>query len=368
MTLDREFADRINEAHVPFSGSLELTHRCNLQCRHCYQFRPHGGELDTEQWIALIRDLADCGCLFLGFTGGEPLLREDLFDILAAAAERNFVMTLQTNATLLDRSKVSMLSDMPTLRVDVSLYGSNSSTHDGLTGVEGSFATTLRALEMLREKDVPVLAKVVVGDFNLDEVEGIVALTEGLGVKAIFSSLIFPKNDRDPSPTSMRIDDAGLERFLHFEKDYMLSNLGEILGIDSGELTMDDLEGYLQKCALGPDTFNSENRRFCGGASTVFAVNPYGDVYPCVTFPLVVGNIQEEKFIQIWKHSPELRGLRIQEDELPKECRECFLLDKCAICRALSYLEKGEPVAFSQERCRQTRVLMKVLGHEQARK
>jgi len=356
--IDREFVNRINEENIPLSGSLELTHRCNLSCRHCYQYAPSGEEMDLERWVKLMDELAASGCLFLAFTGGEPLLREDAFGILEAAAERDFAITLQTNATLLDRDKVRMLGQMPTLRVDVSLYGIHPSTHDELTGVDGSYTAARRALDLLREEDIPTMLKVVVGSFNLDEVEEIAALADELDTPAMFTSLIFPRNDRDPAPTRFRLDDEGLERFMRFELDYLPRYLSEVM-----DEKIDNLADYVQRCAIGPADPGNEEKRYCGGGRTIFAINPHGDVYPCVAFPLVVGNIVEKEFVEIWRNSPELLELRRKEMEIPSECGDCSYLDRCGICRALSYQEQGEVVALSEEKCRLTRTLMKVLDN-----
>jgi len=367
VSMEREFVDRIFGGNVPYSGSLELTHRCNLSCRHCYQFRAREGEMGTERWISLLEELASLGCLFISFTGGEPLLRPDLQRLLEAAAGMDYVITLQTNGTLIDAQTARMLGAFPTLRVDVSLYGAGTATHDALTGVEGSFAAARRGMELLLEREVPLLLKVTVGAFNLVEVEDIASLADDLGVKAIFSSLIFPRNDRDPAPTSLRLDDAGLERFIRFETEYMLGNLAEILGAEGESLTYEDLSRYLRKCAVDPVRLESENRRYCGAGRTVFAVNPYGDVYPCVALPLVLGSLKKDNFARIWKDSPPILRLREREEELAAECEKCDLLEKCAICRALSFLEEGDTSGLSRERCRQTRALVKVLEHEEAR-
>jgi radical SAM protein with 4Fe4S-binding SPASM domain len=354
--IDRAFVNRINEENIPLSGSLELTHRCNLSCRHCYQYAPSGEEMSLERWKKLMDELAAAGCLFLAFTGGEPMLREDVFHILESAAEKSFAITLQTNATLLDRDKVRLLGQMPTLRVDVSLYGIQPSTHDQLTGVEGSYTAARRALDLLREEGIPTMIKVVVGSFNLDEVEGIAELADQLDAPAMFTSLIFPRNDRDPAPTSLRLDDEGLERFMRFELDYLPRYLSEVM-----DEKIDDLADYVQRCAIGPADPGSEEKRYCGGGRTIFAINPYGDVYPCVAFPLVVGNIVENGFVEIWRNSPQLLELRMKEMEIPDRCGECSYLDRCGICRALSYQEQGEVIALSEEKCRLTRTLMKVL-------
>lgn len=108
--------------------------------------------MDLEQWTGVLDQLMEAGCLFLAFTGGEPLLRRDIFAMLTAAADRHFAVTLQTNATLLDREKVRFLGRMPTLMVDVSPYGSRPRTHDYLTGESGSFTATRRSLDLLKER------------------------------------------------------------------------------------------------------------------------------------------------------------------------------------------------------------------------
>ena len=363
--IDLEFVDKIFRDRIPYSGSLELTHRCNLTCRHCYQYSPGlRKELDTGQWVKVMEDLAAAGCLYLNFTGGEPLLREDLPELVRAAVGMGYVLTLQTNAVLLDAAMASMLGGMPTVRVDVSVYGAMPETHDRLTGMDGSFTIMRRALELLRDNGVPLLLKVTVGDFNLEEVEDIAAMADGMGIKAVFSSIIFPRNDRDPAPIAMRLDDAGLERFIRFHTRYMLDKLGEIMGPEAKRTAYKDLARYMQKCAIDPTQTQSEYRGYCGGGNTAFAINPYGDVYPCIAFPLVVGNVQEYDFLEIWKNSPELMRLRGKEDVLPEDCKECDLLERCAICMALSYLEEGEAMALSRERCRQTQALIKVLTDE----
>ena len=359
--LDREFVDRIFQARVPYSGSLELTHRCNLSCRHCYQFPPRDGELDVGAWKDILRQLAQCGCLFLSFTGGEPLLREDLLALVAHAAELDFVVTLQSNATLMTSEHVRFLADIPNFRADVSLYGDNPTTHDAFTGVGGSFASTMRALEMMLEEGIPVLLKVTVGDFNFHELEGIAALADAMGVKAVFSALIFPRNDRDTAPAALRLDDSRLEDFFRFETAYMLDKLGEMLGTGREALSYEDLAAYASRCVLGPDEAGGGRRRYCGGASTVFAVNPYGDVYPCVAFPLVVGNLREEDFPSLWKNSPVLDKLRGGEGMLPPPCGGCKLLEVCNPCMALHYLEEGEGSHAEGERCRHTRALMRAI-------
>jgi radical SAM protein with 4Fe4S-binding SPASM domain len=357
--MDRKLAEKMSRKCLPLGGSLELTHRCNLSCRHCYQYSPRGGEMESGDWIRIMKEAAGEGCLFLAFTGGEPLLREDLFPLLEAAGEMNYAVTLQTNATLLDGKKVRILADMPHVGVDVSLYGARSSTHDSFTGEEGSHLATLRSLYLLRENEVPVMVKVIVGNFNLGEVREMARLVEEMEVPVLFSALIFPRNDRDEGPLRFRLDDKGLEEFFLFEKEFLPPYLEEITGVEVG-----DLSEYLERCILSPvGTREEEKKRYCGAGRTLFAVNPYGDLYPCVAFPYVVGNLMEEGFADVWYGSPSLLELREKEEQLPPACSECVFLERCGLCRALSYQESGDVLGVSTEKCRMTRTMSRVLCH-----
>jgi AdoMet-dependent heme synthase len=348
--------DKLQELCVPLSGSLELTHRCNLKCRHCYQYPARTGEMSTSEWLGIIDQLEESGCLFLALTGGEPTLRKDIFDIIEAAYARNFALTLQTNGTLLSKEDIRRLGELKTLRVDISVYGSKPDTHDFMTREPGSFTTIRRNLELLKENEVPIILKVVVCDFNLPEVEEISNLAEELETTAIFTALIFPRNDGDRAPTAMRLNEEQLESFMRFEMDYLPRYLSEISGFK-----VRDVAEYIQKCAIGPQDPEGGKKRYCGAGRTVFALNPYGDLYPCVAFPLSVANVREVPLLDAWRDAPILEELRAAEMELPEECEACPLLDKCGICRALSFQEEGEAVAVSPEKCRMTHTLMRLI-------
>lgn len=365
---DREFADRLYRSRVPYSGSLELTHRCNLSCRHCYQLPPRHAELDTRAWDRLLEELSRLGCLHLSFTGGEPLLRPDLPELLERAVELDFAVTVQTNAVLVDGKMVRILRGLPNVRVDVSLYGARPGTHDFLTRVPGSFAATLRSLNLLREAGVPVILKVTVGNFNLPEMNDLAALAEDLKAEVVFSPLIFPRNDGDPAPTGLRLDDRGLEDFYRLECGHWLTRWRALTGGEQGDPSL--LGPAMEGCLVGLPGGDASGRRHCGCGSTVFAVNPYGDVYPCVAFPLVVGNVAEEGFAAVWENSSVLQMIRESDEEIPSSCEDCPHLSICPLCRALSYLEDGAPITRNHERCRQTHimtgVLSEVLEHEKA--
>ncbi len=355
--------EELRRRTVPLAGSLELTHRCDLRCAHCYQYPPRRREreMDGPQVIRLLGELKEAGTLFLNLTGGEPLLREDLPVILKEAAGMNFAISLQTNAFSLDERWAERLAETPGLRVDISLHAASESAHDAFCGVSGSFRSALRALEMLGERGVPCTAKTVVTRLNLGELQDIVRLAEERGAGTVFSPIIFPRNDGGRSPLRFRLNRSELKRFA----DFQAAHLRRLLGISEGGLPRD--EGSVltapSGCGVDPSVARGEALRGCGAGRSAFCVNPYGDVYPCVAWPVVVGNVLKDGFERVWKESPLLEELRAEEFNLPEECVSCRYLERCPICRALSYLEEGDAGSVSRERCRQTKIWMRGQGH-----
>lgn len=355
--MDLGFFDELRRRCVPLAGSLEVTHRCNLACAHCYQFASREDEMGLESVVSLLDQLQEAGCLFLSVTGGEPLLRADISDILEAAGERHFAVTLQTNALLLDQAMADRLAGIANLRVEMSLHAASAEKHDSFTGVPGSFQACLEGMDLLRERGIPAMTKTIVTNLNAGELEGIVELAGSRGATAFFSSIVFPRNDRDRGPLEYRISDEQLEGFADFQARQYAATLGDLASpaqeppappgcaeVSHGEVVHGEPEKQL---------------RGCGAGRTAFCVNPYGDLYPCVAWPIVLGNVLKDDFRTVWEESGLLEELREKEFNLDEECVSCHLLDKCPICRALSYVENGDSQALNRERCRQTRIWIK---------
>ncbi len=350
-----EFFDELRRRCVPLAGSLEVTHRCNLSCAHCYQFASREGreEMALGDIVSLLDQLRDAGCLFLSVTGGEPLLRPDTPDILEAASERRFAVSLQTNALLLDAAAAERLARVSNLRLEISLHSASEEGHDAFTGVPGSFRACLEALDLLRERGVPAMTKTVATALNAGELEAVAALAAEHGAPAFFSPVVFPRNDRGRAPLEYRMSDSQLDAFI----DFQVRQHGEVLAETSGTaLTAPPgcAEGLAGEAGRGP--------RGCGAGRTAFCINPYGDLYPCVSWPLVIGNVLEEGFRAVWEKPALLEEVREKEYNLVEECASCRFLDKCPLCRALSYVEDGDSQALNRERCRQTKAWIRKVG------
>src|SRR5207249_548963 len=181
---------------VPYEVMIELTYGCNLRCVHCFNPTHQAkGELTTAQAMAILDQLAEVGCLSVGFTGGEIFTRPDLLEIVAYAKRKGFVITLLTNATLLTPQRADRIQALHPAYVEVSIYGATPETYERVTRVPGSFEHFLTGVGLLRERAIPLIIKMPVMTLNQHEVKQAKALVEGWGIKFVYCSDIHPRVD-----------------------------------------------------------------------------------------------------------------------------------------------------------------------------
>lgn len=170
----------------PFACQWELTCRCNLRCVMCYTDcfnRPDKiqDELTTEEIFRVMDELADAGCLELCLTGGEPLARPDFFEIYAHAKRKGFLVTIFTNGTLITETIADRLAAMPPHRIEISFHGLTEQTFEDITQGKGSYQRCIRAINLLRERNLPLTLKSTAMTVNRDEILAIKRFVSGLG-------------------------------------------------------------------------------------------------------------------------------------------------------------------------------------------
>ncbi len=310
---------------TPLSVHFELTYRCNLRCCHCYLSRDDTREeLSTTEVEQTLDQLAEAGCLFLTLTGGEILLRQDIPEILRAAKSKGFALTLFTNGTLIDRERADLIQSLSPLRVELSIYGADPDTHDGVTGVVGSFHRSVSAARLLRERGIRVVLKCPLMKENVAQYAGVVELSKALGANCRFDPIITPKNDGSSEPLSHRLGGEELLRPIR------------------------ELGLYPR----APRPINRNGRELlCDAGVTTCSISPYGDVYPCVQLPLLLGNLREGSFREIWGNSPVLSELKALRNSDLSSCRDCDLSPYCSRCLGLALSEDGDLLGPSKACC-----------------
>lgn len=336
---------------IPSSVVFEVTRRCNMDCRMCYvvdHAQPHPEELDTREAQGVLDQLAQAGTLQVIFSGGEPFMRPDLFDILAHARLRAFCIDIFTNGTSVGLSEARELKRLAVWQVSVSLLGATAEVHDAITQRRGSFHRALEGIEALVRTGVKARIKTVLLRENFHEYPGIVSLAQEWGIPYSFDPVVSSRNDGSREPLALSLTD---EQFMAILSDESLA---------PGTLSYDDerldeargrrLGGYMCKAAV----------TFCD-------ISWNGDVLPCMQYPQPAGNLRTQRFGDIWRSSPLFIQLREARYQSAPECKDCSLLPLCFRCPATAALEKGDPLAAYETACRHARLMDQVRRRRMAR-
>jgi radical SAM protein with 4Fe4S-binding SPASM domain len=311
----------LRKERKPFDVLIELTHRCNLKCEHCFLKGAHTNELSTEDFISIFQKLKDWGILFIGFSGGEIFTRGDFLYLAEKARDMGLFFHLQTNGTLITSKIAEVIKALNPTKVEISIYGSTAATHDSVTGIKGSFERSLNALKVLREIGVRMVIKTSVMRKNLGEIDSIRKIAKELGAGFSPDPLIAPRID-GKIPLSCRLSDWEMAQFI-----LTLPFKEEVEGVS--------LEGQL----------------ICGAGRSRFAIGPDGTVYPCALFRFPLGNLKNENLSAIWRGQPWKKIRSIKVNDL-RVCPDCSLVWNCARCPGLAYLETGDFLGPSPENCR----------------
>jgi len=319
---------RAVELSVPITAHIDLTYRCNERCLHCYLHRGASAEMTTSEVADVLRQLAETGTLFLILSGGEIFLRTDALEIIAEARRLHFSVKLKTNASLLTHDIVTQMSSLGLQGVDVSIYSANPAIHDSITQLPGSLRKSLDAINHLHRAGIRVSICNVLMRENSEEVSAVRQLAQELGVGYTLDPMVTPMIDGNASVLRHRAEqDAIRKAFLEF-------NLSGRPGDDCPPLYDDLMQGIP-----------------CSAGHCQVYINPRGEVYPCVQFPVLCGDLKNQSFAEIWKSSPalaEVRAVRFQD--LPV-CSTCVHGAYCTRCPGLAWME-GDLRGPSSADCR----------------
>ncbi len=303
---------------VPLNAHLDLTYRCNESCVHCYLDHHHWEEMSTGEVLDLLEQMAQSGVLFLTLSGGEIFLRPDLFAILERARALLFDLRLKTNGTLIGEEHADRLATLGISEVHISIYSHRPEVHDAITRVPGSLARSLDAVRLLRAYGIPVTIADVVMRQNVSDRRAVKVLAAELGAGFKIDPTITPGIEGNVSIASLNISHDELESIFHDEE-----LVGDVNCFTAPPGAIDEsvLDGI--PCSAGHNSCY---------------IAPNGDVFPCVQFPLRCGNIREQPFETIWRHSPEMLEVRAIHARDLNGCRGCAHLGTCSRCPGLAYV------------------------------
>jgi AdoMet-dependent heme synthase len=296
----------------PLRVMFELTYRCNFYCKHCYvpmNYRKKG-ELETKEVFSILDQLAEIGCFYLGFTGGEPFIRKDILNILWYAKKKGFEIIIYSNGSLIDERISGELALIRPNKVDITIPAISRIAFDKISGVHGSRDKVFKAIELLHKKGVSLGFKTSILKKNEKEIEDIQKFADSLGAFHRLSTILEPRLNGSKKP-------------YQYGSALYSSNTEEI---DTGE------------CVL-TDSMGTTNLFKCGVGISQAAIMPSGELKMCVMIDHPRYKILSPgtSLREAWEKQKKLVS-NIKPDKNYK-CDKCKLEPYCKWCPAKSWLQ-----------------------------
>lgn len=353
--VEQRMLDRAGEQRSPINGSLELLPLCNMNCDMCYvrlspeEMRERGRMRSAREWLALARQLRDAGTLFLLLTGGEPLLFPDFKTLYLELRRLGFLLTINTNATLIDEEWAAFFGQNPPRRINVTLYGADERDYETLCHFPDGFRRALRGVRLLREQGVEVKLSSSLTRANEDALERLHAIGESLGVPVRIDTYMMPavRERGKPFAQQARLEPerAARARVRAYELEMQPKQFMEFA-----------LRALWQAAHVQPDT--GPMRMSCLAASCSFTINWQGEMRPCVVMTAPAANVFELGFDAAW------RQIRRETEQIAmaEKCAACPLRVVCRTCAAAALLETGRYDGVPEYLCRHTAETCRLLA------
>lgn len=326
----------------------EVTRSCNLACKHCRaeaHMEPYPGELSTAEAKALIDTFPAVGSPIIIFTGGEPLMRHDIFELIPYAKAKGLRCVMAPNGTLLTAENAARIKDAGIERCSISIDAPDAAGHDAFRGVSGAFAASMRGIEHLKSVDLEFQINTTVTKDNLHQFKEIFHLSENLGATAWHIFLLVPTG-RAAELGAQVISAKEYEEVLNWFYDFRKTTKMQLKATCAPHYHRILRQRAKEEgVPVTFDTFGLDavSRGCLGGVGFCF-ISHSGVVQPCGYLELDCGNVRTTPFPEIWKNSPQFANLRNPKVYIGK-CGPCEYHRVCGGCRARAQTMRGNYLA-----------------------
>lgn len=317
--------------HTPSLISWNLTKMCNLRCPHCYleAGKKAERELTTDECMAVLDELADLGTEMLILTGGEPLLRKDIFDIANAASNKGIWVVMGTNGVLITDQVARRMVDCGVKGVGISIDSTDPARHNAFRGGPDAWEYSVRAIDVCRDNGLEVLVQSTIMEMNYDELAELVEFAHQRGAWSF--NLYFlvqtgrgqKMNDLAPQRTH-----EALRRMIDLQEAYKPMLVRSKCAPQYKQIAYAEGRGGLESGG-------------CMAGIEYARITPGGDVTPCPYMSVVAGNVLETSFSDVWTSSPVLTDLR-DTSKLKGRCGACEFNELCGGCRCRAFASFGD--------------------------
>ena len=339
---------------IPLSGTFELTPCCNMACKMCYVRMTPSEQAaiaplrTAREWLELGKAAKEAGMVYLLLTGGEPFLRPDFQEIFQGLHRMGFVLSINTNGTMINEETVKWLAQTPPNRINLTLYGTSDETYARLCGNPHGYTQAVRAVRLLKEAGISVRINCSLTPQNAADAEGIFVFAKQEGLLVQATSYMFPPLRRDENmvgcnarftPREAAYESAKIISLMYGEEEFLAR-------VERG---LPPIPGDMEDCPeLRPE---GEGIR-CRAGKCSFWITWTGNMTPCGMLPMAsFANVFEVGFDQAWQQN------RAYADSirLPAKCAGCEARDHCKACAAMVFTETGDYQTVPQYRCDMTK-------------
>lgn len=325
-----------NATASPATVHVALTRQCNLRCELCpvdARDSPHPGELNTRQAKRLIGEAAGAGARYVILGGGEPLLRQDLYELVAHARDSRLHCTVKTNGVALSTEVVTRLKNSGAACLEIRLHGSDAGTHDSFSGTPGSFLRTVTGIANAAAAGIPFKVSSCISHHNLSQIEAIADLAKQCGAFAYEVCTFVPVGRAKEHP-QLVLTQAERRQLTDRLSRRQREDCAMLYGCEAiPQFSADAV-------AAGAGDKLEMVRRCCtAGISSAYVLYD-GTVYPCPVLQKSAGSIHKKSFREIWQQSRVLKALR-DRDRLGGRCKTCPRRQTCGGARCLVYSRTG---------------------------
>ncbi len=299
----------------PVLSELAVTYRCNLKCNFCYVGDHEYAELSTsDAKKVLFKILHEAQVPSVSFTGGEPMLRTDIGELVAYAARIGMWTNLITNGMLLTQENVRMLNSVGLSSAQVSIEGPSPQVHDNITGVAGSFERTVQGIRLLRDAGIPVHTNTTISQSNCAHLEEIVSLVSRLGLKRLSMNVLIPcgaaQSRKELWVAYTDVGDHVLKLKKRAEREGLI-----FLWYSPVPL-----------CMFNPIAYGLGNKS-CAAVTGLLSIDPMGNIIPCSSWRMPIGSLLKKRFKDIWQQTMVMYFKN--NEYAPDACRDCLDFDAC---------------------------------------
>ena len=326
----------------------EVTRACNLACKHCRaeaHCEPYPGELSTDEATTLIDSFPQTGSPIIIFTGGEPLMRKDVFELVEHARSKDLRCVMAPNGTLITPENARRMKESGISRCSISIDGPEAVSHDLFRGVPGAFAEALRGISYLRDQGIEFQINTTVTKGNLGKFKEIFALAQSLGAVAWHIFLLVPMG-RAAGLAEEVITAREYEEVLNWFYDFRKTTSMHLKATCAPHYYRIMRQRAKEEgLPVTPDTFGMDAMtRGCLGGTGFCFISHSGQVQPCGYLELDRGNVRQTPFPEIWRSSKPFLQFRNPKDYEGK-CGHCEYHKVCGGCRARAHSLTGSHMA-----------------------